>query len=509
MRLSIPLALMTAALLVWPGPAGAATPEVRDEAGFFKPETIAAANKIISGIKSEDNKDLLIETFLQVPEGKKVDAGDATAVARFFTEWADQRATDAGVKGVYVLICKRPPYIKVVMDNQTAKTFTTANRDRLDQLLAASFRNMEYDDGLLKGVRYVQSTLKDKNAAIGDNVSSGDGVHDAAHFFKPEAITDANKIISAIKRDDKKELVIETFLHPPEGKRQEASDPETKADFFKDWADERGREQKVNGVCVLICKEPSYIQVVANNRTAKIFTEESRNSLRTILATHFKTGDYDKGLLEGVKYVQSALKGKGGAEQREGEAEPPWPTRSGPPAGRPSIGVGPMAIGGLLCVGVVVLIVIGVVVMAVMAMGRAFHRGPPSYGPGGYGSAPPGGGYGGNPGGGQGGGFLSSMLGGLFGGAAGGWAYDRFFGGRQEPNRGFPQREDGRTSPPPQDPGYTGGGGDFGGAGDTGGGGDFGGGGDSGGGGDFGGGGDAGGGGDFGGGGDTGGGGSF
>ena len=103
---------------------------------------------------------MLVETFPHVPEGKKVDTTDATAAARFFTEWADQQATDAGIKGVYVLICKNPPYVKVTMDKQTAKTFTTANRDHLDQLLLASFKDKKYDDGLLEGVRYVQSALK-------------------------------------------------------------------------------------------------------------------------------------------------------------------------------------------------------------------------------------------------------------------------------------------------------------------------------------------------------------
>jgi uncharacterized protein len=502
MRLILSFSFVAAGLCTYPNMAWAAASEIRDEAGYFKPGTKDEANKIIGEIKQDDKKDLLIETFLHVPEGKEKEARDRTTEARFFTEWADQRARDAGVKGVYVLICKEPTYIKVVMDNQTAKSFTTLNRDHLDKLLVESFHNKKYDEGLLEAVRYVQSALKDKNAEVENHIASA-GVHDAAGFFKPDAITKADEIISAIKRDDKKELVVETFLKAPQGKEQEASNPDTKADFFKEWADQRGREQKVNGVYVLICKDPSYLKVVADNHTAKVFTEEDRDHLSKLLAMRFKNKSYDDGLLEGVRYVQAALKGKATAEATDPAAAPPWPTGGNKGAGGTGISAGWLGLGGLLCVGLVVLITIGGALMVVMALFRAFHRGPAGYGPGGYGPVPPGGGYGGyggGYGGGQGGGFLSSMLGGMFGGAAGGWAYDRFFGGHQAPNRGYSPREEGQQQ---QDPGYTaGGGGDFGGAGDTGGGADFGGGGGAGGG-------DTGGGGDFGGGGDTGGGGSF
>jgi uncharacterized membrane protein len=496
MRFVISFSAVAAVLLACPGLAPAATPEVRDEAGFFKPETIAEANKTISDIKRDDKKDLLVETFLHVPEGKEKEARDSAAQARFFTQWADQRAENAGVKGIYVLICKDPTYLKVVTDNETAKTFTREDRDHLDQLLLARFKDKKYDDGLLEGVRYVQSALKGKSAEADDHISSGGGVHDAAHFFKPDTIAKADEIISAIKRDDKKDLVVETFLHVPEGREQEASDPDAKEAFFTEWADQRGREQKVNGVYVLICKNPTYLKVVADDRTAKVFNEENRNQLSKLLIARFKTKDYDNGLLEGVRYVQSALKGKT-TGQTNGAEVPPWPTPSGtsrwpgPNGGRPSVGGGALAIGTLVCFGLFLLLAIGAVIMVVSALSRAFHRGPAGYGPGGYGPVPPG--YGGYGGGGGGGGFLSSMLGGLFGGAVGSWGYDRFFGGHQAPNREYEPRENGGAAPPQQDAGYTSGGGDFTGGGDTGGGGDFGGGG----GGDFGGGGDTGGGGSF------------
>ena len=58
-------------------------------------------------------------------------------------------------------------------------------------------------------------------------------VHDEAGFFKPETVTAANKIISDIKRDEKKDLSSRRSFHAPEGKEQEAENKDTKATFFK------------------------------------------------------------------------------------------------------------------------------------------------------------------------------------------------------------------------------------------------------------------------------------
>ena len=74
----------------------------------------------------------------------------------------------------------------------------------------------------------------------------------------------------------------------------------------------------MNGVYVLICRNPTYLKVVADDRTAKIFNEEERDHLSKLLITRFKNKDYDNGLLEGARYVQSALKGKTTGQQTNG-----------------------------------------------------------------------------------------------------------------------------------------------------------------------------------------------
>ena len=99
MRPSIPFSLVIAFLLAQPALAQALTPGVHDEAGFFKPDAIAEANKIISDVKQDEKKDLLIETFLHVPQDK----ANVAANPAFFKEWAVQRAREEQVNGIYTV----------------------------------------------------------------------------------------------------------------------------------------------------------------------------------------------------------------------------------------------------------------------------------------------------------------------------------------------------------------------------------------------------------------------
>jgi uncharacterized protein len=346
-------------------------------------------------------------------------------------------------------------------------------------------------------------------------------VRDDARMFKPETVKEADAIIKAIKHDHSLDLLVETFPGIPEEKKaawQKAKDDkEKKRHFFAEWGRERFREAEVNGISLLVTKDPGHLQIeVGSESLRKAFTLKNRDHLEEVMLGHFKEKEFDSGLLEGVRYVRKAIDENLGTKRGAGAGVP-----AAPPAGHPAPGVDdhPSPFSGLwgwLCIGLLVVAGIWVLFAVIRRLSGAGRSYGPA-GPGGY-AAP---GYGGGSGGG-GGGFLTSMLGGLFGGAAGSWVYDRFFRG----DSGHVASHGGGTdygadpyaaSGQPRDTDATGTGGDFGddggGGGDAtggdtgGGGGDFGG--DTGGGGgDFGG--DTGGG-DFGGGGggDTGGGGDF
>jgi uncharacterized protein len=155
-------ALLAAVLAV--APAAAATPEVRDDAGFFSASAIHKANEIIRDIEQRDHKDLLIETFKSPPDDK-VKLMERAERDRFFNTWAIERAKEAELNGVYVLICKEPGHIQIEVGNKTLhKTFTVENRNHLRDLLAERFRAKEFDKGLLEGVEYVRDAMRENLA---------------------------------------------------------------------------------------------------------------------------------------------------------------------------------------------------------------------------------------------------------------------------------------------------------------------------------------------------------
>jgi uncharacterized protein len=287
------------------------------------------------------------------------------------------------------------------------------------------------------------------------------GVKDEAHFFSAGAVEKADRVIRDVKERYHKDLLLETVKTPPDDQADKVKkmDRPERERFFEEWAGKRSRQEGVQGVYVLICKEPGHVQVEVGDETRqRAFTVENRDRLRDILVKAFKAKEYDEGLLDGVEYVRHAIKENLG-ERGRGRAESPGgPVPGGQGPAVPAFGLGPCVL-GLLCLGVVVLAVIGLVRWLSRAGGG---YAPGGSGPGGYG---PGGGYGAPaPGYGGGGGFLGSLFGSMFGSAAGNWIYDRMFRG------GSPNYGGGYTSAPPvsspdttdrPDTDYSGAGGDF------------------------------------------------
>ncbi len=242
---------------------------------------------------------------------------------------------------------------------------------------------------------------------------------DDGKFFSAEAVNKANDKIKKIAQDYNKDLLIETFPEIP-GELKKDYSAEKKKEFFARWARDRAHDNAVNGVYVLICKEPSHLQIEVGNETRrKAFTEGNRDEMVKILLGKFRAKKYDEGLQEAVDfYARTLRQNLGRTTGGHFAAQNEWPghgrkTASLPPA-NDNRGGNPLM--GWLCIGVVVLLG----VWLLFGLIRAFT----GAGRGGYG----GGGYGGG-GGGGGGGFLSSLLGGMLGAGAGMWMYDHFFHG--------------------------------------------------------------------------------
>src|SRR5216110_1380382 len=91
-------ALIPAVLIGWLAVAGPASAvlvsEVKDDAGFFKPETIKKANGEIKEIKERYKHDLVVETYKTVPADRldEVKKMDKESRNRFFEGWEVERA---------------------------------------------------------------------------------------------------------------------------------------------------------------------------------------------------------------------------------------------------------------------------------------------------------------------------------------------------------------------------------------------------------------------------------
>jgi uncharacterized protein len=304
-------------------------------------------------------------------------------------------------------------------------------------------------------------------------LAASSGVRDEARFFSPDAVDQANQIIQQINERHGKDLLIETFPQiPPDMKSQ--FDQLGKDPFFEQWARTRFQSQGVDGVYLLVCRNPGHIQLEVGDKTRlRLFTLVDRNRGTGILLSAFRNKQYDQGLLQFVRFVQQRMDanasaaGSGAVAPNSNYPPSPYPTYRYHTSTNRS-----WSLGGIAC------LVIGIVLLIALVRGIFGRSGGGYYGggggyypPGGGGYPPPAGGYyPGGYGGGGGGGFGRGFLGGLLGGALGGYAADRWMQGQQQ---GYtPPVSGGQDMSSGPDTSSTGTGGDFGG-----GGGDFGGGG--------------------------------
>jgi uncharacterized membrane protein YgcG len=135
-------------------------------------------------------------------------------------------------------------------------------------------------------------------------------VQDGAGFFKPETIAKVNDALADIGKKHKKDLLIETYATVPPDKvaAVKAMDKEARTQFFQDWGNSRARRRRVDGIYVLITKEPGHIQVEVGRETQKAaFTTKDRDRLRDILIEAFQKKEYDRGLLDAVQFVEKTL----------------------------------------------------------------------------------------------------------------------------------------------------------------------------------------------------------
>src|SRR5205085_1676314 len=72
-----------------------------------------------------------------------------------------QEASSHHTNGVFILITRTPGHVQIGVGNQTQrKVFTLKDKDELQQLLVESFKQHDFDGGLLKGAKFVRDRMR-------------------------------------------------------------------------------------------------------------------------------------------------------------------------------------------------------------------------------------------------------------------------------------------------------------------------------------------------------------
>ena len=294
-------------------------------------------------------------------------------------------------------------------------------------------------------------------------------VQDGGGFFSQDAVQQADQTLNKLRRETGKEFVIETFATPPAG-----VDAANLSQSFSRVAERRAQKNHVDGVYMIVCKNPSFLYAKSGNATAKqAFTVADVNRLSKTMRAAFEQRDFDGGLSKGVALVDQTVRSNlnagsapaaaAGVNSGKIQQFPSRPGTARPDSGQaandmrnggPGAPVRDAPKSGGSGFGTIFWIIVGVVVIGAIYFGLKLFTGRSSgsSGQAAVGRTPPAGGFGapgnGGTGGSLGGGMGGGLLGGLLGGAAGN-LLGGVFG-----NRSSSGNSSARTAaPPPTDSG--------------------------------------------------------
>lgn len=232
------------------------------------------------------------------------------------------------------------------------------------------------------------------------------GIQDDGAFFSEFAKVNATGTINDVSARLHKDIAVQTFAAVPEDMKATVIHPDKAATNrgFSQWAEQLARTKKVNGVFILLVKQPAHLQVVVGTDTQRqAFTLTDRVTLIQRMLEQLRNKKNDDALIDAVNFISTTM-----SAHRNGAAGPvSSKARSFQKEGGSS--------SWLPTIGIVLLIWVG------FSLIRGLFRSM-SGGGGGVGGGM------GQPGYGGGGGFFQNVMGSMFGAAAGMWMYDNFFG---------------------------------------------------------------------------------
>lgn len=137
-------------------------------------------------------------------------------------------------------------------------------------------------------------------------------VQDNAKFFGGDAVIRANETIAELLKSRQFDFLVETYPTPPDGQHDKVKEmaPAERNKFFRAWARERIKTRSVQGVCILICRDPSSLFVETSEDAQPQFDDKAAKELADILLGKFRSKRYDEGLAAATAFVKEKLSAK-------------------------------------------------------------------------------------------------------------------------------------------------------------------------------------------------------
>jgi uncharacterized membrane protein YgcG len=137
-------------------------------------------------------------------------------------------------------------------------------------------------------------------------------VQDGGKYFSPEAIKKADEQLRELYAKNHWDLLVETFESAPADQLEKvkAMSKAEREKFFQSWARTRVEQRAVNGVYVIVCKDPTYIYVEVTPKAIRALDAASAKKLKDRLIADFSANKFDEGLAATVKLVREKLGGK-------------------------------------------------------------------------------------------------------------------------------------------------------------------------------------------------------
>lgn len=150
-------------------------------------------------------------------------------------------------------------------------------------------------------------------ACAGRAAAVASEIKDGGKFFSDDAVKKTNEQIREIARKYDKDLLVETFATVPEDKVEKVKEMSRaeKDKFFDEWAKQRAEKAVVNGVYILVTKEPAHVHVEISGKAGTALPSAFRERLVERLLEDFRGKKFDEGLQGAVKLVQEKLASAG------------------------------------------------------------------------------------------------------------------------------------------------------------------------------------------------------